>query len=118
MGIPPHRNPIVKEIEFSMRPSTIARMAIPFSAAALLTVSALASPGKKKPAGGAANAALIADGQKFFRSAGCIACHVMGDKGGKTGPELTHVGKTWTADKIFAQARNPKKFKADGVMPA
>src|SRR5437870_2459066 len=98
-----------------MRMSIIA----PLSAAVLLTATAFAAPGKKKPAPSKGpSPAVLAEGAKFFKSAGCIACHVMGDKGGKTGPDLTHIGKTWTAEKIFAQARDPKKFKADAAMPA
>lgn len=98
-----------------MRLSTIA----PLSVAALLTATAFAAPGKKKPAPkGGASPAVIAQGAKSFKSAGCIACHVMDGKGGKTGPDLTHAGKIANADKIFAYCRDPKKFKKDAAMPA
>lgn len=80
----------------------------------------MAAPGQKKagkPA--AASAAQIAAGRKVYEANGCKACHVVGDdKGGKTGPELTHVAKTRKPDWLTAQVRNPKKFDPKSTMPA
>lgn len=79
-----------------------------------------ANPGQKKggakAAGGAGNAAA---GKKVYAANGCKACHVIGaDKGGKTGPELTHVGKTKKADYLMAKVRTPKKANPKSTMPA
>src|ERR1041385_5592507 len=97
----------------------LSKIALSLSAATIVAASALAAPGKKKPGPPkpAGNAALIAQGQKYYKASTCGACHIMDGKGGKTGPELTHIGKTWTADKLAAQIRDPKKFKADAAMP-
>src|ERR1051326_103256 len=79
-----------------------------------------ATPGqKKKPAKPAASAApsaaQIAAGRKVYEANGCKACHVVGDdKGGKTGPDLTHVAKTRKPDWMAAQVRNPKKARKSG----
>lgn len=91
------------------------------SAAALITALSISAPGQKKPAKPAAGSALVTEGKKLYNSATCVACracHKMDNKGGTAGPDLTHVGKTRKADWIAQQIRNPKKFKADGTMPA
>ena len=83
-----------------------------------------AAPGqKKKPSklapSAAPTAADIAKGRKIYEANGCKACHVVGeDKGGKTGPELTHVAKTRKPDWMSAQVRDPKKFDPKSAMPA
>src|SRR5258708_2201369 len=86
-----------------------------------------AAPGQKKkpakpskPAASAApSAADIAKGRKIYEANGCKACHVVGeDKGGKTGPDLTHVAKTRKPDWMSAQVRDPKKFDPKSAMPA
>jgi len=62
----------------------------------------------------------IAAGSKVFMANGCTACHVIGDKGGKTGPELTKIGadKKWPPSKLSAVIRDPKKLNAAAKMPA
>jgi cbb3-type cytochrome oxidase cytochrome c subunit len=99
--------------------------ALAVCAAALLAVGVTsnASGQKKKPAkaaaSGAPSAADIAKGRKIYEANGCKACHVVGeDKGGKTGPDLTHVAKTRKPDWMSAQIRNPKKFDPKSAMPA
>lgn len=80
----------------------------------------LAGPGQKgkKPAAGGASKAMVDAGKKVYTSGGCAACHKIGGKGGATGPDLTHVGKTWKQDKLATAVRTPKKLKADAKMPA
>lgn len=73
--------------------------------------------GKTKPAAGA-SAADIAAGKKLYEGNGCIACHMIGDKGGKTGTNLTHIGKTKKADWIAEVIRDPKKANKESSMPA
>lgn len=95
------------------------KIALSLCATLMLASVGVATQGqKKKPAPKpAANAALIAQGQKTYKAATCGACHIMDGKGGKTGPELTHIGKTMTADKLATYIRNPKKVKPDAAMP-
>ena len=78
-----------------------------------------AAPQKKKPTkpNGGSSAALIAQGKKVYAANNCAACHVIGDKGGKTGPALTHIGKEKKADWLTTQIRDPKKNKPTGLMP-
>jgi mono/diheme cytochrome c family protein len=81
-----------------------------------------AAPDKKKqkkpvkPA--VASKALIAQGKKVYENSGCSACHAIGNKGGRTGPALTHIGKEKKADWLAAQVRDPKKHNPNGMMPA
>ncbi len=94
----------------------------------LLMATAFVSPAeagqKKKPkkapaATGAPTKAVIEEGKKVYMVNGCKACHVIGDdKGGKTGPELTHVARTRKPEWMSAQVRDPKKFDPKSTMPA
>jgi len=72
---------------------------------------------KKTTAPAATSKADIEAGSKVYKANGCAACHAIGEAGGKTGPELTHVGKTGKADKLSAYVRNPKKSNPDAKMP-
>jgi mono/diheme cytochrome c family protein len=108
-----------------MRSTRLASVLALCGAALFVAVGATtAAPGqKKKPAkpvaSAAPSAAEIAKGRKIYEANGCKACHVVGeDKGGKTGPELTHVAKTRKPDWMSAQVRNPKKFDPKSAMPA
>jgi mono/diheme cytochrome c family protein len=71
----------------------------------------------KKPAasGGAGN---IAIGKKLVASDGCGGCHKIGATGGKTGPELTHVGAKLKASEIAAKIKDPKAKNPNSIMPA
>lgn len=87
-----------------------------------LTSVALGAPGqkggKKAPGKAPAANALIAEGAKVYASNGCSGCHTIGNKGGKMGPNLTHVGKSLNAQKLVAVIRTPKKVNPKGHMPA
>ena len=96
-------------------------LAVALSGIALLgilsfTAAAPQKKGGKKPAVGASKT-LIAAGKKVYDGNGCAACHMIGAKGGKTGPEVSHVGKTRKADWLTTQIREPKKNKPEGTMP-
>jgi cytochrome c oxidase subunit 2 len=75
-----------------------------------------AAPDKKskKPA----PAASTAEGKKVYDAQGCAACHVVAAKGGKTGPELTHIGKTKKAADLEKVIRDPKAVNPKALMPA
>src|SRR5262249_16803563 len=83
-----------------------------------------ATPGQKKKsskpaASSVPSAAQLAAGRQVYEANGCKACHVVGsDKGGKTGPDLTHVAKTRKPDWMASQVRDPKKFDPKSTMPA
>jgi mono/diheme cytochrome c family protein len=102
-------------------------VAILFSTAVLFGSVTLTSaapqkkkPVKKAPVAAAPSKELVAAGKKVYDAGGCGACHAIGEKGGKTGPELTHIGKDpkWPAAKIEAIVRNPKKAANTDKMPA
>ena len=100
-------------------------LAIAVSTAVLFGAVSLtsASLGQKKKSGakpGAASAAQIASGKKVFDAHGCAACHVVGGRGGKTGPELSHIGanKKNTAARLTEVIRDPKKALNTVKMPA
>ena len=58
-----------------------------------------------------------AAGKKIF-AASCTGCHAIAGKGGKMGPDLSHVGKKRNAAWLSAEIRNPKKNKPKGIMTA
>lgn len=84
----------------------------------IVTLSSALPGQKKKPQKGGASPALIAEGKKVYAAQGCAACHLIGDKGGKTGPDLTKVGKTAKVDRLTQAIRDPKKLDPKNIMPA
>lgn len=60
-----------------------------------------------------------ASGMKVYTSQGCVACHTIGGKGGKIGPDLSNeANKGHTAQWLVTQLRNPKTYDASSIMPA
>lgn len=91
----------------------------------LLLTTALAAPPKTKkppvkPAVKKDTPAMIAAGKKVYDEQGCGGCHVIGDMGGKTGPELTKVGADpkHTAKWLTEAVVNPKAHNPNSAMPA
>lgn len=56
-------------------------------------------------------------GKSLFKKIGCIACHKLGDKGGKVGPELTHVGSRLNGPWIFRFLKSPQMIIKHVKMP-
>src|SRR5262249_25532778 len=83
-----------------------------------MTIDGTASGQKKSKKPAPARPAPSADGKKVYDAQGCAACHVVGDKGGKTGPELTHIGKTKKSADLEKIIRDPKKDNPKALMPA
>jgi nitric oxide reductase subunit C len=85
--------------------------------AALATAAALALviAGPGVPSNAAAGNA--AAGQKLYASQGCAACHMIGGKGGKLGPDLSKEGKKRDAKWLTAFLKDPKSKVATGTMP-
>jgi len=74
-----------------------------------LLKSKASSEGKKKQ--------LIEEGKQIFSDYGCIACHRIGDEGGKLGPDLSRVGFMLQPQYIYRWIRNPESFKPSTRMP-
>lgn len=86
-------------------------LSLPLVASAV--VAAPKKPAPKKPVA-KADPKL---GKAAFQKEGCLGCHVSKDfpQGGKTGPDLSDIGKAHTAAQISAYIAKPK---AGSVMPA
>ena len=87
-----------------------------------ISLTAAMPQGKKKPVSktAAPTKVMLESGAKLALNNGCTACHMIGDKGGKTGPDLSHIGsdKKWTAAKLIAVIRTPKVVLKSDKMPA
>jgi mono/diheme cytochrome c family protein len=73
-------------------------------------VAGLVTPARAA-AGNAAN------GQKLYASQGCAACHKIGGKGGKIGPDLSKEGKKHDGKWMVAFLKDPRSKIAKGSMP-
>lgn len=60
---------------------------------------------------------LIEEGKQLFSDNGCIACHGIGDEGGKLGPDLSRVGFMLQPQFIYRWILNPESFKPNTRMP-
>jgi cytochrome c oxidase subunit 2 len=72
-------------------------------------------PPAKKPAN---NAASVAQGKSLVAASGCTGCHKIGEKGGNSGPDLSHVGAKDKPADIAAKIKNPKAKNPNSIMPA
>ena len=80
-----------------------------------------ASPAK--PEAGQTNttssAANLQEGNGLFVSAGCVTCHKIEGKGGKTGPDLSHEAKLGRSNQwLIKQITDPAKHNPSTTMPA
>ena len=58
-------------------------------------------------------------GKQWFDAHECIACHTVGGKGGKVGPDLSDEGaKGRSPQWLTVQIRDPKKHVASSIMPS
>jgi len=57
-------------------------------------------------------------GKNVYEQYRCDLCHQISGKGGKVGPDLTHVGAKRDTLWLAEQIRNPKSHKPDAKMPA
>ena len=56
-------------------------------------------------------------GAKVYATQKCDTCHVIGDAGGKLGPELTSIGTKRTGAWLEKYLLNPRAFDPNGKMP-
>src|SRR5262245_48534931 len=81
--------------------------------AVVLPLLASADPDMKNPEGRPGR------GKRLFRTtAACSGCHMADGRGGKLGPDLSHIGAKHEAEYIAAKIYNPKLGKPDTMMPA
>jgi cytochrome c oxidase subunit 2 len=56
-------------------------------------------------------------GRAIYARSGCTACHSIFGKGGKIGPELTHVGNKHDADWFLRHFKDPQAVVPGSIMP-
>jgi len=56
-------------------------------------------------------------GRILYDKNGCAACHSVHGKGGKVGPELTHVGSRRDADWLLRHFKDPQAMSPGSLMP-
>ena len=56
-------------------------------------------------------------GRLLYDKNGCTACHSIHGKGGKIGPDLTHVGSTRDRDWLIRHFKNPQAVSPGSIMP-
>jgi menaquinol-cytochrome c reductase cytochrome b/c subunit len=94
----PERNPLRRPIALTAGIATIAAMAY------LTILGALAGAPSEIEL---ATAPQFERGKEVTASAGCLACHKIGDNGGTLGPNLTTIGDTLGRDAIARTLVNP-----------
>jgi len=76
-----------------------------------------APPGTRTAPPGSSQA-LVNRGHEVYVANKCQDCHVVKGEGVDFGPELTHVGSGYTADKLMVLIRNPLSANPQAGMPA
>lgn len=56
-------------------------------------------------------------GRVLYGKNGCVACHSIHGKGGKLGPDLTHVGSKHDADWHMRHFKDPQAVSPGSIMP-
>jgi ubiquinol-cytochrome c reductase cytochrome b subunit len=79
--------------------------------------SVQAPPGTRAAPPGSPKA-LVDRGREVFVADKCLSCHVVKGEGTEFGPELTHVGARYTADRLTKLIRNPLAVNPQASMPA
>jgi mono/diheme cytochrome c family protein len=61
--------------------------------------------------------AAVARGKELFGKDGCVACHIVGEKGGYVGPELNGSGARLKASWTVAWLLGPERWKPGTLQP-
>ncbi len=91
---------------------TVAAVAV--AGVIVLTFMGAGAPNVQAPA---ANSLSVVAGRTLFEKNGCSACHSIEGKGGKIGPDLTHVGKKHDRDWLLKHFRDPQSVSPGSIMP-
>jgi ubiquinol-cytochrome c reductase cytochrome b subunit len=101
------------------RPYAMAAAGVAVVAIAGLTyLGGVQTPPGTPPVPSGSALALVERGHEVYVANKCQDCHVVKGEGVDFGPELTHVGSGYTADKLAAQIRNPLSVNPQASMPA
>lgn len=89
------------------------------AAFAVVTVSILTIMGARAPIvnAPAVTSPSVLAGRILYDKNGCVACHSIHGKGGKLGPELTHVGSMHDADWLMRHFKDPQALSPGSIMP-
>ena len=96
-----------------MKGSIIASIAIAFSIALCIALANTAGAATKK----AEKSMAIKAGKRVYAGRGCSECHRINGKGGRAGPNLTHIGKKRSKAWIRKQITDSKAHFKDSFMP-
>ena len=86
------------------KPLMLVAVVVVFGAAVLTLLGARAPLGQSP----AVTSPSVLAGRTLFDKNGCSACHSIQGKGGKVGPDLTHVGKKHDRDWFIKHFRDPQ----------
>lgn len=82
-------------------------------------VASKAASSTRTPGFVALNALLVKQGAKVYAAQNCASCHQIDGKGGKNGPNLTHIGSDESSvDWHIAHLKNPRSKNPNSPMPA
>jgi len=86
---------------------------------AVASVSILTIMGAKAPIvnAPAVTSQSVLAGRILYDKNGCTACHSIHGKGGKLGPDLTHVGSKRDADWLMRHFKDPQSVSPGSIMP-
>ncbi len=80
----------------------------------ILTIMGALAPVVQAPA---VTSPSVLAGRMLYDKSGCSACHSIEGKGGKIGPDLTHVGKKHDRDWLIRHFRDPQAVSPGSIMP-
>ena len=61
---------------------------------------------------------VLARGEELYKQKGCIICHAINGTGGKTGPDLAHIGSKRDAQFLAKVLTSPRSVFPSSTMPA
>jgi ubiquinol-cytochrome c reductase cytochrome b subunit len=86
---------------------------------AIVTISVLTVMGARAPIvnAPAVTSKSVLAGRILYEKNGCASCHSIHGKGGKVGPELTHVGGRRNAEWLMRHFKDPQAMSPGSIMP-
>ena len=104
----PERNPV-------RRKAMMAAAVLAVATVGALTIAGARAPIVNTPA---VTTPSVIEGRAIFSRSGCTACHSINGKGGKIGPDLTHVGARRTdPDWHMRHFKDPQSMVPGSIMP-